>query len=247
MKRISLPFVIIVACAALLCSCGGRKAIELVLGDITLSKRFLTYDVEIGPEYFLKNLGFLRGNHVPQCVIWTEGPDGQFVSTVYMTKKGALGAWGAGEIQRPTCFPVWAYRRGKETLPGYFMPTRAKPLVDAVTSATPHDSFRVVQVLPAGYAADSISIFVEVNTSYDHNDAYPEKEGKFVRELSYNGQPSVVWSGTLALDTLRKTKKTLAIAGVGSNDGSDGNIRTDLAGITTALKLLERVTVTYQP
>jgi hypothetical protein len=92
-------------------------------------------------------------------------------------------------------------RRGIEPLPGYYMPTRSKPVVDGITAATPRGNFRIMWHVPDGIVPGSIVVYVEVNFSCDYNDRYGEKGRNVNQQRSYNGQPSVVWSGSLKLGT----------------------------------------------
>src|SRR4030042_1239112 len=80
-----------------------------------------------------------------QMAIWLSDEKNTFVDTIYVTQKVAQKGLGnrSGELDdkwggpRLSVLPVWAHHRGVDYGGGNYYPTKEKPLVDAVTSATP--------------------------------------------------------------------------------------------------------------
>jgi hypothetical protein len=80
-----------------------------------------------------------------QMAIWLVNEQGVFVDTVYVTRKVAQKGLGnrGGEIDdkwggsRLSILPVWVHQRGIDYGGGNFYPSKDRPLVDAISSATP--------------------------------------------------------------------------------------------------------------
>ncbi len=87
-------------------------------------------------------------------------------------------------------------------------------------------------------AAGKYFFFVEVNKSFDKNEA--------CRYSWYRGQPSVVWRGTLQVGD-GVSRGAAEIIGHGDPAGADGVIDADLSGLTTALGLVREVEAVFQP
>jgi hypothetical protein len=223
---------------------GCRSSLELNRGAIEIS-------VRSGPNWDHRHPLFLglAMYTQPQIAIWAEDANGTYLGTLFVTKKSATQGWlpsvgenvQAGDIRRPEALPAWSHRRGVVYSDGLFMPTSARPVVDAVTAATPKGDFSLA-IEPAGESG-TIRLFAEFNQSLDFNDAYPE--GAKRGEAGYSGgkfgsgQPSLVYeadldSGTDGVD--------FVLVGHGSADGSDGTIDPDLSGITGAKRIVDRVT-----
>ena len=90
---------------------------------------------------------------------------------------------------------------------------------------------------------------VEVNHSTDFNDNFPknaqEGDANYSGGKEGSGQPAVIYKAEVDLTTGKKTFETTLI-GHSSPDGSDGEIHTDLSGLTTALEIVERITINIQ-
>ncbi|HUS89735.1 MAG TPA: hypothetical protein VMW91_10345, partial [Desulfosporosinus sp.] len=133
-----------------------------------------------------------------QIAIWLVNEQGVFVDTVYVTRKVAKKGLGnrGGKIDdkwggsRLSVLPVWAYQRGIDYGGGNFYPTKDRPLVDAISSATPKAGefvwlWHPNKILKAG----KYYYYIEVNKSFDDN--------KHHDYSWYRGQPSVVWRGSI--------------------------------------------------
>jgi hypothetical protein len=113
------------------------------------------------------------------------------------------------------------------------------PAADAVSGATSSGGIRhdspAAELKPGRYVA-----MLEINRSYD----YIERYAKAVSGV--NGQPSLLYRCDLVVGQGAATAQFLPF-GTGSIDGSDGNITAGVEGLTTALTLLEKAEITYQP
>lgn len=102
----------------------------------------LELSIEAGPGWLHKHPLFLGiSMHTPpQVAIWVEDTGGNYVGTLFVTKKTATQGWlasvGEGlspsEIRRPEALPAWSHRRGVVYPDGLYMPTAAMPVADAV-------------------------------------------------------------------------------------------------------------------
>jgi hypothetical protein len=203
-------FFLIVSAALAVSACAGER------GAAARGPR-VVIGFEAGPSYrALHWSGIFPMVVRPQMAAWLENADG-FVETVYVTDKVVREAW-IGGIPRPEALPVWrAASAGSRS-------------TDAVSGATPASGAErtreISPVLPAG----EYVVMLEVNSSFDFNSAYTEAGG-------VNGQPSVVYSGRIAVG-MPGSRAELAPIGTGSLDGSSGEVRPGVGGLTTALELI---------
>jgi hypothetical protein len=200
----------------------------------------------IGGQSFSFNL--VLSENKCQIAVWIEDADGNYVDTAYVTRMTAKRGLGnrAGDIDarwsggaRLSTLPVWAFHRGHDYGGGNYYPTKEKPLPDALTSATPKAGFfswvwRPLYPLPNG----KYYFFVEVNKSFDQNEHHDYSW--------YRGQPSVVWRGEITVGPTHATAEAMII-GHGDPQGENGNIYPDVTTLTTALKLIHRAEVVFEP
>ena len=177
----------------------------------------LTVDLHTGPSYahVTYRLAPYAIVTVPQIAVWVEDSSGQFLHTLYVTP-------AVRTIGRPAALPVWSHR--------------ANDGADAVTSATPLGDSRIT----AGIG-EAACVLVEVNLSCDYNAYY--RPGLKADEAGYNtdyaGQPSLIYAGNVTPGE----SVTLTPVGHGAPDGADGEINPDLEHMTSALEILEEITV----
>ena len=182
-----------------------------------------------------------------QIAIWLTDEKGDFVDTVYVTRKIAtkgLGnrqgklddKWGGARL---STLPVWAYSRGVDYGKKNFYPPKKKPLPDAITSATPKMGAFVWKWKPKKtFTPGKYFYYIEVNKSFDKNEHHDYSW--------YRGQPSVVWQGNIQAGNQVSTSEG-KIIGHGHVAGKEGSINYDLSTLTTSLRLIEKVKVTYHP
>jgi adenosylhomocysteine nucleosidase len=172
----------------------------------------------------------------PQIAIWLEQPKQKKIQTVYVTEKTARGAWGKN-ITRPISLPYWVSRWNRETQT-QGDPSPKQPAADAVTCATPKQA----QLISMGVPPDNKwNYFIEVNVSGDYNETFPEASSEGKRDKHGNGQPSIIYQGTISATPGQSSTPKL----IGRTDQFDhrlGLIR-DLKGITTAKDLLRSLKI----
>ena len=184
----------------------------------------------------------------PQMAIWIEDLMDNYISTVYVTHTIATQSWTAsGGDRRKSALPVWCHSRGIQYSDGLYLPTKDKPIVDGISGATPKGSYDV-KISPVGDLRQFV-VKIEVNHSTDWNDDYPKnaKEGdtNYSGGKGGSGQPAIVYSAEVDLDTHQK-QYTASIIGHSSSDGSNGEIYTDLSSLTSALNIIEEITINIQ-
>ncbi len=191
-------------------------------------------NVTIGPNFFQKaKIGLISFTTIPQMVLWLESEDQSFKKTLYMTNKFGKQEWGGAfyyknKTFREYTFPLWCKRFKNE------LPTKNNPLNDTITKATPKNSFKTEILLPKEIEKKRCILYFEVNNSFDENKFYPMNN-------LYNGQPSLVYVGTLEpafkgnLELKLTYKTTLA-----------GDIIKDLSDITTAKEIISKVEIIIQ-
>jgi hypothetical protein len=209
----------------------------------------MTIKINPGKNYQdVKKIGFLSLKLIPQMAVWVENADGKLVKTIYVTKKAARSEWGGGiNVNRPEALPVWAFKRGIPNSLGGFMPGGKNLIPDAETGASPAASFDKKWNVPSDLPDGKYKVLVEVNASFDYNTVYSEKLKKDDPHYNgVNGQPSLVLAGEINIGS-SPSRIVLQNAGKGDPQGKNGNLDSDLSGITTALNLLESVSVDYTP
>ena len=169
---------------------------------------------------------------------------------VYVTRKSSTQSWVAsGGSRRKESLPHWCHARGVRYADGLYLPTKRDPLADGISGATPRESYEL-KVTPQGGLRRFIVKF-EVNHSTDFNEFYPEsaREGDpgWSGGKEGSGQPALVYAADVDLDS-GDGVFAAAPVGHGSPDGSDGSLSPDLSTLTSmltsALHILERITVT---
>lgn len=206
-----------------------KKLIVLFLSIFcsVLSAKEVTVSVGAGENW--------KQNRAPQFAIWLEDSAGNFVRTLYVTKKAGKQNWiFAPKSGRPESLPVWYYSIASEIKDKNAQSTHEESF-DAVTSATPKGG--IVFDISIDDDSDYV-IKAEFNKSFDYNDFY-KKENSGV-----NGQPSVVYSARIPANFSKNSGEIkLDFAGLGSLDGTDGIIHIDTAHLTTAKSIVKLVAI----
>jgi hypothetical protein len=181
----------------------------------------------------------------PQIAIWVEDLAGNYITSIYVSRKIATASWQSnGGNRRKEALPVWCYVRGVRYPDGLYLPTEDEPLADGISGATPHGNFDV-KIRPVGDLKQFV-VKIELNHSADWNDNYPgnAKEG----DADYSGgsgQPAVVYAAEIDLNSSRK-QYTATITGHSSPDGSNGDIYSDTSSLTSALNIVKEITINIQ-
>jgi hypothetical protein len=181
----------------------------------------------------------------PQFAVWIEDTSGNYISTLFVTKRIAKEGWRSnGGNRRKEALPHWCHQRGVIYDDGLYLPTKEKPLTDGISGATPKSGIQL-KLQPT----DDLRQFVikaEFNHSIDFNDSFPESakegDGNYSGGNMGSGQPALVYAATIDLDNEIKEYQ-LQLIGHSSPDGSQGNIYSDLSGITSADKIVKEIII----
>lgn len=198
-------------------------------------------------------ISFVKGtahNH-PTFAIWLEDMDRNYIRTLFVTKAIATGFYGHGPIQkeewdnkpgpqkRPATLPYWLHKRA-EALNLPLLPDSAHPVLDGYTGATPKSDFVIKTRTPESMPM-KISVLMEINQPWDWNEYWTNS---LFDDPDYRTscQPSLVYAVFIDLDK-PETEYFLNPIGHGQFAGKDGLLYTDLRTMTTALKIIDHVSV----
>lgn len=196
-------------------------AFVILLAGTALFAKEITVVVDAGKNW--------KAKMDPQCAVWLEDADGNYVRTLYVTQRASKRNWIFGPKEgRPESLPVWYHAANY----GSVKNAPVSGAVDAVTSATPKGGI----VFTAEIGDAEYVIKAEFNTSFDYNDFYTKKNS------GVNGQPSVVYEAKIPADDADGEIR-LSLAGTGSEKGADGKIYGDTSNLTTAKNIVETITV----
>lgn len=190
----------------------------------------------------------MKKKNPPQLAIWIEDTEGHYVATVYATHKIATQSWqAAGGNRRREALPHWCHCRGIRYADGLCLPTKEHPLTDGISGATPRGGFDV-KLCPES-VLERFVLKTEVNHSTDFNAAYPEKarpgDPGYSGGTQGSGQPAVVYAAQVDLTSNQREFEAVLI-GHSSPDGSTGEVDADVSGLTSALRIVKRITVRVQ-
>jgi hypothetical protein len=240
-----LPVFLILALSASNCSVQqdiGRVGIKSDTLNIAGSGNGLTLQVDFakGPAH----------NH-PTFAIWLEDMDQKYLRTLYVTKSVATGIYGHGSIQkevwdvkpgpqkRPATLPYWLHKRSAAlNLP--LLPDSANPVLDAYTGATPAGDF-VIKTGTPEQLPRKFRVLLEINQPWDWNEYWTNA---LYDDADYRTscQPSMIYA--VSVDTGSPAAEYyLNPIGHGHYAGKDGVLYTDLRTMTTALQIIDHVTV----
>jgi len=176
----------------------------------------------------------------PQIAIWLEDANGDEIRTVYVTEKSARGNWD-GKTVCPTCLPYYMQRKRHEFTESPELPTKAAPLPDAVTAATPADTL-IWNFHTEGSRFQYF--FIEINVSGDYNECYKNQRQDPGGDDGGNGQPSLVYRGVMPFRD-QPIQLEITLMGVTNQYGDGGDLNQTLEGISTAKDLIVEVSVQW--
>lgn len=145
---------------------------------------------------------------------------------------------------RTESLPVFLHKLA-ELNGGEYVPENGKKLVaDAYSGATMSSNFILHSALEQPLSGQ-YRLRMELNQSFDFNEYY--SSDRFPEDEIYSGsgfsaQPSIVYEAIVNLDN-REEFVSMKRVGRGHHSGRDGAVYPDLQGMTSALKLVDRVLV----
>ena len=198
-------------------------------------------------------LEFTRGkahNH-PSFVLWAEDMEGKYLQTLFITRAigtsiyehgdPSSGHWEPGEIRRPASLPYWAHKRGVMEQDGLYVPTLENPIPDAYTGATPPGDFSLDTRFD-GAAPRKLRILFEINQTWDWNEFWTNDKYPDDAEYKTSCQPAVVYASDVDLDDLASSYN-LEVIGHSHYAGRTGELFTDLSTLTTALEIVDNLSL----
>lgn len=227
-------------CLNLLNSC-EKEELFFEKGDIQI-------EIETGEDWlhdFPLFLGLSKKNP-PQFAIWIEDTTGNYLTTVFATYKIATEGWQANKgNRRKESLPHWCYQRGIVYEDGLMLPTKENPLTDGITGATPTEN-KTILLTPVNLKEPFV-IKAEFNQSTDFNDFFPEdaaeEDANYSGGKEGSGQPAVIYCTTVYAET---QETELELIGHSSPDGTNGNIYSNMQGVTTAKSIVESIKLTIK-
>jgi hypothetical protein len=177
--------------------------------------------------------------------------DGNYIETIYASQSIATGVfrfgvnekgkWMPGERRRSAALPYWGHKRGFLAPDGLYLPTPQNPIPDAITGATPRNNFVIhTRIKPE---LQKFKIMMEINQTWDwnnhwHNNLHPDDE-----EYKTSCQPALVYMAQVDLSNPDSVFELKPI-GHSHYSGKTGELYPDLSTFTTALEIVNRVTIT---
>lgn len=235
--------------------------IAVTLAAASSCTRTPSKNIELGTDKLVTNpfdkgtpiqIIFEKGKQFyhPLLVFWIEDEQGNYIQTLYASQSIATGVfpygvnekgkWKPGERRRAAALPYWGHKRGFKAPDGLFLPTPENPLPDAISGATPKNSFEIKTIVQEG--TTRFRMLMEVNQIWDwnnhwHNNRYPDDE-----DYKTSGQPAIVYSVNIDLS---KPNAVFELKPIGHShpSGKTGDLFTDLNTLTTALEIVQRVYV----
>ncbi len=192
--------------------------------------------------------------YYPLMAFWIEDEQGNFIQTLYVAEsiaKGVFGYgkvseghWMPGEIRRPAALPYWGHRRGVKAEDSLYLPSPKHPVPDAYTGATPTDQFilraKTDTVPPAVF-----NLYMEINQSWDWNNYWTNNKYPDSKAYKTSAQPAVVYNVQIDTEHLKPTY-TMELIGHSHYAGKDGSLSKNTTTLSTALKIVDSVTVKVQ-
>lgn len=149
----------------------------------------------------------------------------------------------ADQRARPESLPVFLHKLASQTQD---RPDGGHKEIDGYTGATMLNSFllssRTEKRMP-----DRFKVRFEINQSFDYNDFY--SSDRFPNDPVYSGdgysaQPSVVYEATVDNFSAQEYYP-MTLVGHGHHSGQDGQLYTNMEGLTTATALVDRIIVEF--
>lgn len=200
-------------------------------------------------------ISFQKGesfNH-PTFSIWVEDMDGNYIESLFVTQYVATGIFGnadggkgnwsseAGESIRPAALPYWSRKRNVISRDSVYTPTPENPVTDAVTGATPTNSFEMTVPITF-HSQTKFKVLFEINQSWDWNEYWTNNKYPNNSDYKTSSQPSLVYEAELDWKNPEVLTNMTAI-GHGHYSGKDGSLTTDLSTLTTALSIAKQIQI----
>lgn len=219
---------------------------RIVVSIILLIQVLFVYAQTGKVEVKVKKKDSYASSRKPQIAIWFTDVDGKYLSTIYVTEKTAKSNWFGFNVERPESLPVWSYMRKSGSEENSNHGKSNEILTDAVTGATPAGKILLFsQEIDKENFPENVSVYIELNESFDYNKYYAKEmmiDGK--KYKSVNGQPSIIFKAECNIKN--GGSYDFKFLGIGDVAGRNGDISTDVSHMTTALGMIEFITVNFK-
>lgn len=214
-----------------------------------------TLNYASGVDQHKLQISFQKGenfNH-PTFSIWIEDLNGNYIESLFVTQYIATGVFGnadagdgnwsseAGESIRPAALPYWSHKRNVLSRDSLFVPTPENPVTDAVTGATPTNSFYMTVPI-SSFPQTKFRVLIEINQSWDWNDYWTNSKYPNDQNYKTSSQPSLVYQAELDWNEPGVIAEMKAV-GHGHYSGKDGSLTSDLSTLTTALSIAKQIQI----
>lgn len=170
--------------------------------------------------------GEVWNKRAPQCAVWLEDQNHNYVETIFVTKSASKKTWKfAPKEGRPESLPAW-YKCSKVN--SEKLVNSEQKELDAVTCATPKKNVLAEKQVKL-QKGNIYYIRTEINQSFDYNDYWTKKNS------GVDGQPSVIYEGVLTADN-GKQEIPLTFAGISTTDINA------VKNLTTAREIIAGIT-----
>ena len=191
-------------------------------------------------------------NH-PSFVLWAEDMNGVYIQTLFISRAvgksiyehgdPSSGRWEPGEIRRPASLPYWAHKRNIIAPDGLLVPSLENPVPDAYTGATPAGDFGVYTRFDTD-PTRQFRVLFEINQPWDWNEYWTNNKYPDNEEYKSSCQPALVYMAEVDLENLRP-KYELKLIGHSHYAGETGELFTGLSTFTTALEIVQSLTLRF--
>lgn len=248
MKIVSLVFITALAALSLsLMQCTSQKEV----GKSALAVDTILINDQGGQYQFQIEMTKGKAHNHPSFAIWLENLSGKYIKTLFVTQSVGTGIFGHGSIasekwdvkpglqQRPASLPYWLHKRS-EALNIPLLPSPDNPVTDGETGATPPGSFILESGSPDNLPSEFRVLF-EINQPWDWNEYWTNS---LYDDPDYRTscQPSLVYAGMIDTES-QGDAVFLNPIGHGQYAGKDGKLYTDLRTMTTALQIVDHISV----
>ena len=170
----------------------------------------------------------------PQVSIWVEDVERKYLKNVYVTQRTWTDDW-VGKVHCEVALPYWKSRLNLFNVKS----DSFSDDVEGVSSATSKSDI----IKTGAHLDENIKwrYFIEVNISGDYNEFYRSYLHNGIPDTEGNGQPSIIYSGTLNLENGGHSLPELL--GCTHQTAKIDSLVTDLSGITTARNIFEKIEI----
>lgn len=165
----------------------------------------------------------------PQFAIWIENVETNELETVFVTESVGKNEF-EGRSEVLVALPIWFSSFHRES---------KLNSIDAVTGPTPQ--FKNVEIKKEVVIGSKWNYYIEVNVAGDYNSDFPLYQENGTMDAYGNGQPSIVYSGTISALPGEESKPLL----IGRSEQLyyDNIVQKELEGIKSARLVFSKINV----